>query len=393
VVSASEEGLTFRGAAIAIGVGMLLIVLTGIAIRHSEMVTGRYISHGVPPLPAFAAVLFLTLLRPVLRRVAPRLTPSRGQILLLYIMLATSTILSGSYHIRAFLPHLVALQYNERPGGPFVGTKYSDYLPNWLAPHDTKVVEEYYNGSPDNSVPWAAWVGPLCWWSLFLVAIFLGVYCLMRLVEKKWTQDEKLSFPLLFLPLAMSNEDWSSYGSRKTRRALFLFGFGAAVLFNGLNIVHILQPIVPSPGFYISLQEYFQDRPWKPFGSIYIFFMLEAIGIGYFVPLEVTFSTWFFYLCNRAFASAGSAAGYDQPGFPFTQEQSLGGYLAVGLLLLWGLRATFRNSLRRSFVERQRDAESRADRTLWLGLFACTVFVLGFCYAAGFSLRLSVPFS
>ena len=73
VVSANEEGLTFRGAAIAIGVGMLLIVLTGLAIRHSEMVTGRYISHGVPPLPAFAAVLFLSLLRPLLRRVAPRL--------------------------------------------------------------------------------------------------------------------------------------------------------------------------------------------------------------------------------------------------------------------------------------------------------------------------------
>jgi hypothetical protein len=389
---AAEEGLTFRGAAAALGVGTLFIVLTAIAIRHSEMVTGRYISHGVPPLSAFAAVLFLSLFRPVLQRHAPRFAPSRSQILLIYVMLATSTILSGSYHVRAFLPHLVALQYHERPDGAFAGTKYSAYLPSWLAPHDSKVVQDYYNGSPDGAVPWGAWIGPLVWWSLFLSAVFLGGYCLMRLVEKKWTQDEKLSFPLLFLPLAMSSEDWSSYGSRNTRIALLLLGFGAAALFNGLNIVHILQPIVPSPGFYISLQEYFPDRLWKPFGSIYLFFMLEAIGIGYFVPLEVTFSTWFFYLCNRVFAVAGTAAGYDQPGFPFTQEQSFGGYLAVGFLLVWGLRATFRNSLRRSFRVGVSNAEARAERALWLGLFSCVLFTLGFCYAAGFSLLLSVPF-
>lgn len=391
-VAAAEERMTLRRAAVALGLGMLFILLTAIAIRNSEMVTGRYISHGVPSLPAFAAVLFLSLFRPMLRRVAPQLTPSRGQILLIYVMLTTSTILSGSYHIRAFLPHLVALQYHERPGGAFAGTKYSDYLPNWLAPHDTKIVEDYYNGSADGSVPWGAWLGPLCWWSLFLIAIFLGTYCLMRLVEKKWTQDEKLSFPLLFLPLAMSSEDWSSYGSRKTRRTLFLLGFGAAALFNGLNIIHILQPVVPSPGFYITLVEYFPDRPWKPLGSIYLFYMLEAMGIGYFIPLEVTFSTWFFYLCNRAFAVAGSAAGYDQPGFPFTQEQSFGGYLAVGLLLLWGLRAAFVQSLRRSFRTGVSNAEVRAERALWLGLFGCVLFTLGFCYAAGFSLRLSVPF-
>src|SRR5215510_4552695 len=92
-----EEGVTFRRAGIAIGMGIVLIVLTAVGIRYSEMVTGRYISHGVPPLPAFATVLVLSQIRPLLRRYAPRLEPSRGQILLLYMMLATSTLLSGSY--------------------------------------------------------------------------------------------------------------------------------------------------------------------------------------------------------------------------------------------------------------------------------------------------------
>ncbi len=307
-------------------------------------------------------------------------------------MLASATVLSGSYQVRAFLPHLVALQYLERPGAALAGTKYSDYLPSWLAPHDKKVVEDFYNGSPTGAVPWAAWLGPLFWWSLFLVAIFLGIFCMMSLVEKKWIQDEKLSFPLLFIPLAMTSEDWSSYGSRNTRRSLLIAGLAVAALFNGVNILHILRPAIPSPGFYISLHEYFPNRPWQPFGSVYIFFMLEAIGIGYFVPLEVTFSTWFFYFCTRQLAVAGTEAGYDQPGFPFTQEQSFGGYLAVGMLLLWGLRTAFRNSLVRSFLSAAPTAEAKTERALWLGLFGCALFILSFTYRAGFSLRLSVPF-
>src|SRR5437763_3354183 len=102
-VPAAEGRMTLRQAAAAMTCGVGLIVLTAIAIRHSEMVTGRYISHGVPPLPAFALVLVLGLLRPFLLRKCPRLAPSRGQILLIYVMLTVATILSGSYHIRAFL--------------------------------------------------------------------------------------------------------------------------------------------------------------------------------------------------------------------------------------------------------------------------------------------------
>ena len=40
-----------------------------------------------------------------------------------------------------------------------------------------------------------------------------------------------------------------------------------------------------------------------------------------------------------------TAAGYDEAGFPYTQEQSAGGYIAMGLLLLWGLRRAFARKL------------------------------------------------
>ncbi len=392
VPATDQEALTLSRIVAAIATGILLIIGTAFAIRYSEMVSGRYVSHGVPPVPAFAALLAFSLIRPFLHSRFPRFVPNRAQALIVYVMLATATVMNGSYQIRAFLPHLVALRYHQGPNGAFPGTHYADFLPDWLFPRDPVVIEEYYNGAKDDLIPWAAWLGPLFWWSLFLGAIFVGVYCLMLLVRRQWTFDEKLSFPLLNIPMALVADQWDSYGSRTARRALFSLGFGVAAAYNGINILHVLVPTIPSPGFYISFTGWFPDRPLIPLDSIYLFFMLEAIGIGYFVPLDVSFSTWFFYLMNRIVAVGGMAAGYDKPGFPFTQEQSAGGYIAMGLLLLSGLRRSFRDSLHRAFETNERTSEARTERWAWTGLGICLAFIFGFCHFAGFSLNLAIPF-
>lgn len=373
-------------AALAIGVGFIL--LTAFGIRYSEMVTGRYLSNGVPPVAAFASALVLVGLRAALRRHVPALAPTRAQILIVYVMLTVATILSGSYHIRAFLPHLVALQYHERPGGSMAGGELSRFLPAWLAPRDPAVAEAFYNGSKTRQVPWDAWALPLAAWSLFLGALFAGVYCLMRLIHRQWIQDEKLSFPLLSLPLSLAADAGGGFGNPQNRRALFLCGLAIPVAYNGINILHIFQPSVPSPGFYLTFSDAFQNHPWQPFGQVYLFFMLEAIGIGYFVPLEITFSAWFFYLLNRLYATAGIALGYESPGWPFTQEQAAGGYVAVGLLLLWGLRRSLRESWERAFSA----GGDWSERGAWIGLLGCSALVLAFCQAAGFSWKLALPF-
>ncbi|HZO88456.1 MAG TPA: DUF6785 family protein [Chthonomonadaceae bacterium] len=380
-----------RRALAAMAFGVVYILLVALAVRYTEMVTGRYVSHGVPPLPAFAAILLLSLLRPVLRRFAPRLTPSHGQMLLVYAMVATATILMGAYHIRAFLPHLVAMQYWSKDTPALA--EYAKYLPSWLVPHDAEAIRRYYESDRNGVIPWSVWIPPLFWWSLFLLAIFLGAFSLITLIQRRWIREERLTFPLLAIPLAVSSDDWSSYGGTAgRRRALFLLGLAIPALFNGLNILHVLVPSVPSPGFYQSFHDYFPDRPWQPFGQVYIFYMLEAIGIGYFVPLEISFSVWFFYLLNRLMAVAGSAAGYDEPGFPFTQEQAAGGYIAMGLLLLWGLRRALARSLKRAFGSLAATSDTAQERWAWIGLVGSTLFILGFCQVAGFSLYLAVPY-
>lgn len=391
----AESGLTSRQAVIAIAWGLVCVVGVAVAIRNTEMVSGQYISNGVPPLPAFAFLLLISVMRLFLLRCAPRFAPNRAQTLLIYSMLTVSVILSGLYHVRSLLPHLVAMQYWGGAATP-LGAKlaaYSQYLPAWFAPHDPTAIKDYYEGTaPNGSVAWSAWAVPLVCWSLFLSAFFLGIFSFLSLIQRQWIRNERLAFPLLAIPLALASDDWSSYGSAKSRRTLLVMGFCISALFNGVNIAHVLSPSIPSPGFEVSFRQFFPNRPLTPLQDMRIIFFLESIGVGYFIPLDVSFSIWFFYLLNRGLAIFGVMRGYDSPGFPFVQEQCAGGYIAMGLILIWGLRKTLGESLRRSFRSAIRDEESRAERWAWIGFFGGVAFVLGFCALAGFSLWLAIPF-
>lgn len=393
-VGTEAEPFTARHAALAIIFALGMIVLVAVTIRFTELVTGQYLSTSVPPLPAFGTLLTLSVLRPVLRRYAPRLVPSRAQMLLIYSMMTIAVVLSGLYHVRAFLPHLVALQFWGREESPLASqlAGYDKYLPSWFAPHDLEAIKWYYISSPDKSIPWRVWVVPLACWTLFFLGMFIGIFSFVTLVRRQWIHNERMSFPLTALPLALTARDWSAYGSLGSRRALFLIGFGLAAVYSLFNILHAFYPPMPHIPFVLSLDPYFPDRPWTPLRDIRFYLELEAIGFGYFVPLDVAFSVWFFYIINRAVAVVGTALGNDQPGFPFTKEQSAGGYMMFALFLLWRLRGPWLMSLRKAFLASAGAESTRDERWAWIGLLVSATVILGFCHLAGFSLWLAIPY-
>jgi hypothetical protein len=338
---------------------------------------------------SFGALLVLVALRGLLRRFT-RIDLSREQLLLVYSMVALGTFLSGAYGVRAFLPHLITPQYWA------VGT-LGQYIPSWLAPADAEAIRQYFQGNHGEGVPWSLWLMPLLIWLTVWLAIFGAGWCLMLLVRRSWIHYERLSFPLLTLPLALtgSGEGNSVLGGRPLLQTPLLWvGIGAAALFDGLNIGHALRPTIPAPGFYFSFSGIFSERPLTPLGSITLFFMLEAIGFGYFVPLEISFSMWFFYLLEKLYAIGALAAGVEAPGLPFLQEQSAGAYLAVGALLLLGSRRHLERGLCRAFLVPWRKAasEDREARVAWLGLVGCAAYLLWFATRAGLSLRAALPY-
>ena len=186
------------GKPLLIGIG--LTILINLWVLQAELVSGSaYISAGTPPVTAIFAVVLLALGVPFLGRLHPWLSLSRSQILLVYIFLTLSVPFASFGGVRAFFPCLTVLGYFATPANQF--DRYWPHLPDWMVPKQAEIIRQYYEGAESSLVPWAVWSGPLLLWTLFFLGLFLTIFSLMVLLRRQWTDTERLTFPLLYLPL------------------------------------------------------------------------------------------------------------------------------------------------------------------------------------------------
>lgn len=339
-----SPGFTLRAVLIAVA----LIGGINVWMLHTELVSGRYVTAGIPPIPAVGALLLMVALNPLLARLWRRLALHRQEVLTIYACLTVGVAITATYGVRAIFPFWTALRYYAQPENRF--GELAAYLPRWLVPDDPNLIRACYEGSEDGSVPWGAWLPYLVRWSLFFLVCFCTLLCLLTIFRRQWTHRERLTFPLLALPLELTRiEGGPSLGVRFFRNPIMWIGFGVATLYNLLNIAHAFNPAVLSLPPDIPVSGFFPNRPWIPLGTMSITLRPELIGFAYLVPSDILWSTWLFYAANRALAVFGLAAGFDIPGFPFTHEQSAGSYLAMGFLLLWMGREQIREVLREAF--------------------------------------------
>ena len=57
------------------------------------------------------------------------------------------------------------------------------------------------------------------------------------------------------------------------------------------------------------------------------------------MPLDLSFSCWFFYLFRKMQRVGGAIIGVrGLPGFPYDRQQSLGAYLGLAIFAVWASR-------------------------------------------------------
>ena len=129
-----------------------------------------------------------------------------------------------------------------------------------------------------------------------------------------------------------------------------------------------------------SITEY----PWRTLpGAVMtnqMYFLV--VGVMFFVPLEISFSLWFFYLANAVAAVYLNEAGVSVTGEHNTY-QGLGMFLVYGLLMLWVARHHLRHVSRSLFKPREPEEFLPYGLNVAL-LLGCVVLAAGFvAYAAG----------
>ena len=378
-------GVSVRSLILAV----LLMIPCSLWIQKSEVVEFFcQITESVPSLPAVGVVIALVIAVPIVRRISARLALSRREIIVIYVVIVIAGSLPGPGIARFFLRVTPALFYFATPENDYA--TYQKHIPDWWLPKDPDVLRQFYEGSPDGSIPWGAWARPLGLWLIFFLAWWITMMCLLIVVRRQWIEKEKLTFPILYLPLELTEgvESRALVGSFLRNRIMWT-GLILAAVYNIANIANAYNPAIKCLGKYYDIGALFVDRPLSYLRPMTIQYRPDMIGFGYLVSTEVALSIWLFYFLMKGEAVAAGIAGYDLAGFPFPQEQALGAYVAMAIFLLWIARDQVVAVARRALLG-DRSIDDRAEplgyRWVLVGLVAGVLFCVGWMVRSGMAL-------
>jgi hypothetical protein len=310
-------------------------------------------------------------------------------------MLAVGTALNGT-DVMQTLPHLMGTAFWYATPENEWNELFSVYLPNWLTVKDKTVLQGFYEGE-STFYTWEhirAWLMPATFWCGFVLVLLFVMLCINVVVRKRWTEHERLAYPIIQLPYEITGGDGTT---KILRNRLLWLGFaiaGGIDILNGISFLYPQIPTIPVKGHNIG--QYFTERPFNVIGWMPVTFYLFGIGLGFLMPLDLCFSCWFFYLFWRAEKVAGAALGwYSLPGFPFYAEQIAGVWMSLLGFTLWGGRRYF-VSIARKIAQNTPDIDDSHEplpyRTALLGIVVGIVLITIFCNQAGMSVWTALGF-
>ena len=335
------------------------------------------------------------LINAVIRLLKSSLALGQGELLFLYVTLSLATTLAGCDVLQAILSVLghstwFATEENEWR------TLFWHHLPQWLTVSDRDALRGYYLGESSLylSQHLRVW-GPViaAWILLFLVTAFIFL-CLNTILRRQWAERERLTFPIIQLPLAMTNPT-----SRFFRNKRMWIGFAIAAgisLFNGLSHLYPVIPHIPVTRRFFT----FHEPPFSLYGTIITAFYPFAIGIMFLMPLDVLFSTTFFYFLYRNEVALAKAVGWHSiPNFPYLNEQTIGAFIGLCFFFAWTGKRHFHSVLKSATSRRAREAQTQTRDEPMSYRTAVWGFVLGILlfafllYKAGMAIWLALVFA
>ena len=370
------------GASPARGVSARALILGSILVPINCLWVVRMerVSYGPYPstVSLFANVVFtlfvLLGLNAILRRVRPRAAFTQAELLTLYTMQAVSTGLAGLDGVSGLCQIIPHGAWGATPQNNW--SSWLNAFPDWLVVRDRSIAQGHFLGQSSFLRPEVlrAWATPIAAWTVLVTLLLFVCQCVNVLVRPQWADRERLSFPLISLPLAMTDTDGEA-GLWRDR--LMWLGFAMAAGLNFWNGLAVLYPTLPAvPLASIDLKTYLTAPPWNAIPWLPVTFYPFVIGLAFLLPLDLLFSCWFFFLVWNLQTVAASASGYggQTQGFPFIPEQGFGSLLALFGYYAWTGRRHYAGAWRRP-----------GGRAAVIGIAAGTLGLSMFGWAAGVS--------
>ncbi len=348
-----------------------VIVLAFLSPYIEIVIWGTQIGSITPPPGPLLILFFLVFfINPLLLRLFKK-EISRGNLLFLYALLLLVAVLP-SCQFAQWLPSVVT--------GPFYfGTPenkwlpLTKYIPNWWTPLDKGKIKWFYEGlPPGESIPWEEWARPFFAFVPMVICFYFTMFCISFILRKHWIENEKLTFPLVQLPLEITSQAQNIFRDK-------IFRIGTAIpvavhLLNGLSYRFPFIPSIPLRG--IQVGTYFLTKPWNAVNPFFIDIHFCLIGFSFLASRDVPFSIWFFFLLYKLTCVMGSAVGWT-PGwedrslrgvsFPYVEAQEVGSMLALVGMGLWGTRKYLKEIWGIAFKRAKSEPEASLYRLSLIG--------------------------
>jgi len=333
----------------------------------------------------------------LIKRFFPEWVFTQSEFITIYAMMALAGGIAGRDSFQILIPVM---------GWPFSFATpenewkalFHHHLPSWLTIQDQETLKQFYKGESSlyTQKHFTFFLKPVLWWTAFVTVLGFGMICLNVLIRKQWTQNEKLSYPIIQLPFAITVNG----GELKffKRRSLWI---GIAIG-GGLDLVNGIHHFIPAlPYFPVTYRDYnlgkfFTSPPWNAVGHLPFPLYPFVIGLGFFLPLDLAFSTWFFYLFRKGQQILSAVIGLkSMPGFPYLNQQSTGAWIGLFFVSIWLGRSHFKEvSSKILFNNREINdsIEPIKYRLAFCGFLFAFGFIVIFCYQAGMSFWVISPF-
>jgi len=344
-------------------------------------------------------LLVLLVVNQLLKRLTPRYALTQAEFVTVYVMLASASALAGHDTLQLGIPNLSHGWYFATDANKWAEL-FQKQLPRFLTVSDMSVLQPFYDGGSTlyTRAHLAAWTGPSLWWCAFILALGLVMVGLNILVRKQWTEREKLGFPIVQLPLAMTRDGGS--GSFFGDRMLWL-GILAGAGLDIWNGLHVFYPVIPLIDVRHDGQHFIDTwpwgAPWDALGRMWLPLYPFITAFGFMLPLDLCFAMWFFYLV-RKFQQVGARA-WPIPYFPllpYLNEQSTGAWMALFVYAMWNGRRYFRD-LAISAIQGKASGEvdprdPLSQRGAYAAIGVGMAFIVYFCLKAGMTLSCIIPY-
>jgi len=349
---------------------------------------------GLSSLTPAAFFLFFVLsliINPLLAAARRGWSFTKPELLLIFAMMMVATAIPTRGVTGPLLSMISGPQYYASPENNWADLVLP-HTKDWVVVGKGDGLRHFYEGvSGNETAEWDIWFKPLLGWLLLFAGLWTAIICLMILIRRQWMDRERLSYPVMQVPLAMAEVEEGRAIPPFYRNKWVWIGFAIPFVMGSL---HGLRAYVPGfPVFYPRVPRLVTLR-----NRVDIKLRLNPImlGFAYLVNNRLSLSLWVFYLW-REFAEGfcdiiglynneklGAWTLDGQVG-PIFSHQAMGAMIVFVVFGIWTARGHLKEVIQRARDNVNDNREIISDRNAVLGLVVGTCIAIGWMSNAGLS--------